>query len=229
MKKLSWAACVAMGTIALGGSARATAVTGSIHSWQAAVGGWTETANFGVVNNSAITGFTTANGVVLSVNNVVRQIGHGWTTWSGGYAGQVLANYDSSVVTFGLLTPVSGFGFFVEPDPFALVDVTLTTSNGLSFTQAVNGKAGAAFFGWTGGGVNGFTITSPQDFAVGEFWSPAPSIVPEPSAWNVMLLGLGGLGAMARLARRKPARVAALSRDRQRRHAATACSPGRPA
>ena len=101
-------------------------------------------------------------------------------TWCCGYTGQVLADYSSTSVSYTLgTTPVKAFGFFAEPDPYEILAITLDLSDGGTVTQDVNGEGGASFFGWVGGGVTGFTVSSSTDFAVGDLYSSIA--VPEPS------------------------------------------------
>ena len=208
MAKTFIAAWVCSGVVGMAAYAQAAPVlTGSLAAWKSRVGSWVETTDLGAANNSPIIGFNVGGGGFAAVTSVVRQIGHGWVTWSGGYAGQILADYDSSVVVFAFGSANDGFGFFAEPDPFAVINITLETSDGSRLTQAVNGAGGAAFFGWTGGAVNGFTLSSPADFGVGDFYSGGTvnavvSNVPEPAPWAMMIVGLGGLGVLARRARR---------------------------
>ena len=199
--KAALVASAAIGVIGFGAQSQAAVLTGSLSGWESTVGTWSETTNFGVADGTNISGFTTADGVPVSVNEQVHSIGDGWATWSGGYTGQVLADYSSTSVTYALGKSVKGFGLFVEPDPFQLIDITLNTSDGSSLTQAVQGDSGAQFFGWTGGGITSFTLSSSTDFAAGDVFSAVG--VPEPATWAMMLLGFGGLGAALRGSRRK--------------------------
>jgi hypothetical protein len=192
----------AIAAIGFGAQAQASIVTGSLSSWEATVGTYAETTNFGVPDSTPISGFTTTDGVPVSVNETAVSIGDGWATWSGGYTGQILADYSSTSVTYALGAAVKGFGLFVEPDPYSVYDITLTTSDGQSLTQAVNGYAGAAFFGWTGSGVTSFTLSSATDFGAGDVFSAAGG-VPEPATWAMMLMGFGAMGAGLRGARRR--------------------------
>jgi hypothetical protein len=181
--------------------ARAVTLYSSLSAWESAVGGFSETASFGVPDRTEIASFVTPD-VNVSVSEFVQSIGpqpdHGWGTWSGGYAGQVLADYASTSVTYSLGGPVGGFGFFAEPDQQAVWNITLTTSDGSVLTQPVAGAAGAAFFGWQGPGVTSFTISSGDDFAVGDIFTAAAGGAPEPAMWALMLVGFAGIGARLR-------------------------------
>ena len=99
------------------------------------------------------------------------QVGAGWATWSGGKTPAVLFTLGAESLngTFGPL-PVIAFGLEIEPNFFNVFNVSLTTKDGGTHTlsQAVNGFAGAKFFGWIGevtslqvacaGGCGGFAI-----------------------------------------------------------------------
>ena len=190
--------------VALAGAAsvsRAATLETSLPAWEAAAITYSETTSFGVPDGTSISGFTTTDGVSVSVNEDVTSIGDGWETWCCGYTGQVLADYSSTSVSYTLNTPVTAFGFFAEPDPFEILAITLDLSDGGTVTQDVNGLGGASFFGWVGGGVTGFTVSSSADFAVGDFYSSIA--VPEPSTWAMMLLGFAGLGFAGYRQRRK--------------------------
>lgn len=191
--------------LALGTGAQAAVFT-SLSSWQSAMGTYSETNSLGFVG-STISSFTTTDGTPVAVgaqNNRVEQIGSGWSTWSGGYGGQLLTDYTSTSLVLTLGAPVRGFGFFVEPEPFALEDITVTTAGGATLTQNVDGNGGADFFGFTGPGLSSFTVTSPQGFGTGDFFSAVG--VPEPSTWAMLILGLGAVGVALR--RRKVALAA---------------------
>jgi hypothetical protein len=205
--KTALVAATAFGALAIGTASQAAVTTySSLSAWEAAVGTYAETTSLGD-NFSIISGFATTNGVAVTTSGTVLTIGDGWGTWSGGYTGQVLwANATSA--NFGLGSAVTGFGMFVEPDDHEVFDITLTTSNGGTITQAVDGNGGAAFFGWTGAGVTSFTLNSTSDFAAGDFFSAAGG-VPEASTWALMLLGFGGVGATLRASRRRQATATA--------------------
>ncbi len=102
--------------------------------------------------------------------------------------------------------PTTGFGFFAEPDDsLSLHDITMTTSDGSSLTETVDGMGGASFFGWTGTGITSFTLSSDNDFATGDFFSAAvvAATAPEPASWTLMLLGFGALGGSIRTSRKR--------------------------
>jgi hypothetical protein len=68
---------------------------------------------------------------------------------------------------------VAAFGLEIEPNIFAVFDVTLTTMNGEThtLTQPVDGVGGAKFFGWIGGSVKSIQITCAGEcggFAIAE-------------------------------------------------------------
>ncbi|MHA6719165.1 PEPxxWA-CTERM sorting domain-containing protein [Sphingomonas sp. RS6] len=129
----------------------------------------------------------------------VRTIGDGWGTWSGGYTDQVLYTNGANSITVNIAPTTSNFGFFAEPNTFDVFLIQLTLTGGGSVQQLVNGDGGALFFGWNGGGVSSFTIsTTDADFAFGDFYYSAPTGVPEPAAWGMLIGGFGLAGAALR-------------------------------
>jgi hypothetical protein len=206
--KTALVAAAAFGALAIGTASQAAVTTyGSLSDWETAIGSWSETTALGA-QSSNITSFTTTDGVAVTSSGTIYTVGSGWSSWSGGYTGQVLFNGNTSV-DYSLGSSVKGFGMFVEPDPFDIFNITLTTSDGGTITQAVNGSGGAAFFGWTGAGVTSFTLSSTDAFAAGDFFSAAGGGVPEASTWALMLLGFGGVGATLRASRSRQAAATA--------------------
>jgi hypothetical protein len=180
-------------------------------NWESAAGGmFIETADIpGYSTYDTITAGNPINigyGETLTFNKNLsdRKIGNGWATWSGGYTGEVLWTLGATSVTgsFGDGGILGGFGFESEPDPFASHLITLALSDGSTLSQAVNGNAGAKFFGWTTDiGIASMTIASDVDFAFGRFVS-TPSPVPEPSTILLLVFGfpilLGAAGIKKR-------------------------------
>jgi hypothetical protein len=174
---------------------RAQTMYSDLSAWEAGVGTWTETTNLGVPNGTVVAGVALSGGTDLTfVQSLqVESIGSGWATWCCGYSGNVLESYGtgSYQTENWAITPVSGFGMFIEPDPFGTFDITLTLSSGGTLTEGVAGAAGAQFFGWAGSGVTSLTISSTTDFAEGDFFSSSSlSPTPEPGTAVLWLTGI---------------------------------------
>lgn len=178
-----------------------------VATWQSEVGAFNRDTDYGA-QFTDIGSLTLEDGTTLSFDDDVniRTVGSSRATWSGGYSGQVLyATSGTSLITTFTSGPVSAFGFFAQPDPFEIVTITLTLSDGSVLSQPVNGTGGARFFGWTGMPISGFTLSSPQLFAVGDFYSAGTGVDPilEPSSWLMLLVGFGALGGVIRSAKRR--------------------------
>ena len=106
------------------------------------------------------------------------RIGQGWATWSHGYTGDV---YDTFAVgglqtaTITLPPGTKAFYLYAEPQQFAAFSVEATAQDGTtSGPIAVQGQAGAQYFGFYGTGdatLSTITVTTADacGFAVGEF------------------------------------------------------------
>jgi hypothetical protein len=121
-----------------------------------------------------------------------RVIGDGWATWSHGYTGAVLYSQGMTSIRMDFDRSIYGFGFYAEPNPFSVIDITMGLSIGVTQTKAVDGSGGAAFFGFLDGGVDWVQISCDgTDFAFGEMVM-VDSAVPEPT--TLLLFGMGTLG-----------------------------------
>jgi len=111
-----------------------------------------------------------------------------WATWSNGYAGDVydtLLSTNPTQVTITMPAGTNGFYFYAEPNVFNTFTIQATSQDGTtSGPVAVNGNAGAKYFGFYGtGGATISTITvatsDSTGFALGEFGiSPAANPIP---------------------------------------------------
>lgn len=135
-------------------------------------------------------------------------VGGCWNTWSNGYTGDV---YTTTSQTITLTLPVSAraFYFYAETQQFSTFSITATTDQGTtSGPIAVNGEAGAEYFGFYATGADTLkTITvtgaDPTGFAIGEFgvsactyntpasWttSPVAGLTPGVEPLNVIISG----------------------------------------
>lgn len=180
---LVWASFVAVAAIA---PARASVLlTDSLTTWQNDLGGAgfvTPTGSLGTPGTS-VSNVSLNNGVSFSSSRpgTILQVGsapNDWATWSGGYTGQVLsmgAIATQPVATAVTLKPTGtyAFGFEAEPNDFGTpINITVTLANGQTLTDAVNGNGGAQFFGYVGAGVASLTVSSPSQFAIGNFRTP---------------------------------------------------------
>jgi len=122
-----------------------------------------------------------------------RTVGDGWATWSNGYTGDIYWTGSATDVTMTLPAGTSAFYFYAEPDPFAVYTIVATAQDNTQISQAVDGSAGACYYGFYGTGgsfISSIAVTTPQpvDFAIGEF-GIAGSPIPVPGA--VLLGGIG--------------------------------------
>jgi hypothetical protein len=101
------------------------------------------------------------------------RVTQGWATWSHGYLGDVYWTQGALSATLTLPPNTSAFYLYAEPNPFAVFTITATAQDGTtSGPIAVNGFAGARYFGFYGTGgerIASITVSSAVDFAVGEF------------------------------------------------------------
>jgi hypothetical protein len=101
------------------------------------------------------------------------QIGDGWNTWSNGYTGDVYATETVDSATVTLPPGTDAFYLYAEPDAYSTFTVTATAQDGTSSGPvSVAGNSGATYFGFYGTGgatVSTITVTTGDDFAIGEF------------------------------------------------------------
>lgn len=101
------------------------------------------------------------------------RIGQGWATWSHGYRGDVYWTRGALSATVTLPSNTSAFSLYAEPNPFATFTISATAQDGTtSGPVAVNGLAGARYFGFygtEGKKIETVTVSSGVDFAIGEF------------------------------------------------------------
>lgn len=143
-----------------------------------------------------------------SENNVPNS----WATWGCPPATEsctpnVLWNEGFSTLTISFTSPLKTFGFELEPDNFAVEEVTAQFFNGASLVGTIdlfpNGSAGALLFaGTTDSQFTSVVITdlAGGDFAIAELRGAPVGTTPEPG--TMVLLGTGLLGALAVMRRK---------------------------
>jgi hypothetical protein len=170
------------------------------------------TTNYGGGDGSG--GFITSLGPYLNFSNPQSEnnVPNSWATWGCPPATEsctpnVLWNEGFSSLTISFTEPLKTFGFELEPDNFAVEEVTAQFFNGASLVGTIdlfpNGSAGALLFaGTTDSQFTSVVITdlAGGDFAIAELRGrPAPS-TPEPG--TMVLLGTGLLGALGVMRRK---------------------------
>ena len=143
-----------------------------------------------------------------SENNVPNS----WATWGCPPATEsctpnVLWNEGFSSLTISFTEPLKTFGFELEPDNFAVEEVTAQFFNGASLVGTIdlfpNGSAGALLFaGTTDSQFTSVVITdlAGGDFAIAELRGAPVGTTPEPG--TMVLLGTGLLGALGVMRRK---------------------------
>jgi len=102
-----------------------------------------------------------------------RKIGDGWNSWSHGYTGDVYYSNGAASVTITLPPGSCAFYFYVEPNPYDVIQFTAETADGTSSGSfSADGQGGAAYVGVCCDDIQTVTISTDDgvtDFAIGEF------------------------------------------------------------
>lgn len=184
--------------------AGAATIYTTLASWQAAIAPATSsnTTALGAQFSSTSSVSLVGGGTLSFAASTIFTIGDGWSTWSGGYTGQVLFpgfSVGSIVLSF---SGIDALGFEVEPVSFGIFDVTVTLSDGTFETIGVEGASGAQFFGFADPSIVSVTISADPNasgFAFGNFYSATASVeVPAPAALALFGFGLLGFAAIRR-------------------------------
>lgn len=206
-RSVSFAVAVAA-TMLMSEAASATvAVYDNQTTWAAAAGGPITNTTDDSRYQSTVDSITLDDGTTLALDTDVY-VAHagsqatGWETWSHGYTGTV---YGAGAISISIdVSAVMALGFEIEPAIESPFDVTMTLNDGAVLKRTVDGKGGAAFFGWVGTGITSLTISTVSGgpgsgLGFGNFFSVLPtSPVPEPLTIALFGAGLAGMGAMRR-------------------------------
>jgi hypothetical protein len=145
--------------------------------------------------------------VTFSPDLLHLAVGSGWGTWSHGFLGDVYYTDGGLSATLTLPANTGAFFLFAQPNQAQSFDITVESQEGTSVTQTVDGNGGASFYGFytTGGSLlSSITVSSTEDFAIGEFGIALArgAGVPDTVPWAPGIASLGVVG-FALLQRRR--------------------------
>jgi hypothetical protein len=132
-----------------------------------------------------------------------QKVTEGWATWSHDYSGDVYCVSDKTgsifLVTLTLPENTTSFYFYAQPKQATVNTINVMAFDGyedmIETSQAINGNAGACYFGFYGtdsSTIHNINIYSNAAFAIGEFGisTAIPSPVPVPGAFILSNIGL---------------------------------------
>jgi hypothetical protein len=169
------------------------------------------------ITNGTITYATPDLGVGLSgINNTTYGNVYGFNVTPGGEKWLGFPAFFNSAATFTFTTPTKSFGFYttgIQSAYTTLLQVTQLDGTSATYTLPINSNGGVSFFGIVD--TVAFTsvkISQTNTPGFADLWgiddiSYNTSLVPEPAAWALMIVGLGLVGAASR--RRRSAVVTA--------------------
>jgi len=144
----------------------------------------------GIPEGTTLSSLSTPLGGALGFSSPVEHfvVGSSWLSWSHGYQGDVYWSLGSKTLSLAMPADTAAFRFYAQPNPFGTFQISARSQDGTTLVQTVSGLGGASgygFYGTSGDLITSVTITSSQDFAVGEFGiAAAPEGPSEPPPTN---------------------------------------------
>jgi hypothetical protein len=118
-----------------------------------------------------------------------------WGSWSHGYAGDVYWTDGGLSVSLALPPGAAAFYLYAQPNIQQSFEIAAQAQDGTTVSQIVDGDGGASYYGFfaTGGDlISSITVSSSQEFAIGEFGiATATDVVPDGATPTIALLALG--------------------------------------
>jgi hypothetical protein len=155
--------------------------------WTNANGGVsTETASLGVADFTPLSSVTTVLGKTLAFApnpQDKRSVPGSWSTWSEGYANDIVYTNGPDTVTFTFTSgAVFSFGMYFESNDFGAHTFTITLNDGSTLSQSFLGSAGAGFLGWVNLPITSFTVACDTgfDYAWGRMFEGCSGICGDP-------------------------------------------------
>jgi len=206
-KSVSFAVAIAAAMLMSETASATVAVYDNQTAWASAAGGPITNTTGDLRFQNTVNSITLDDGTMLALDTYVYvahagSLATGWETWSHGYTGTVYSSGEISVSAD--VSAVKALGFEIEPALESSFDVTLTLNDGAVLTRPVDGKGGAAFFGWVGSGITSLTISvvaggPGSGLGFGNFFSVLQTAaVPEPLTLALFGAGLAGMAVARR-------------------------------
>jgi hypothetical protein len=137
--------------------------------------------------------------VTFSPDLVHLVVGSSWASWSHGFLGDVYWTDGGLSASLTLPPNTGAFFLYAQPNQAQSFDITVETQDGTPVTQTVDGNGGASLFGFyttEGSLISSITISSSEEFAIGEFGIALArgAGVPDTVPWAPGIASLAFLG-----------------------------------